>query len=227
MQFGPACWAIIYQADARMRRAGLETIRRAASRLLDEAVDAEARGTRFYAPSNPYKFNPSRPWEFCYAMAINSEFSAAARYWKRFVEIPCNKVLQQNARVESFLDTDAIISANTNEHLATGGMQSDNSRILRQPALGRNPPVKLKATGNPSITNQEKNDASLAMETAAGKFVTNRGGISLCGPYQHGACKLLKGKCPKGLAHQCDKCLQNNHGSKDCKNLKIKKEKKK
>ncbi len=46
MQFGPACWAIIYQADARMRRAGLETIRRAASRLLDEAVDAEARGTR-------------------------------------------------------------------------------------------------------------------------------------------------------------------------------------
>ena len=215
-QFGPACWAIIYQADARMRRAGLETIRRAASRLLDEAVDAEAQGGRLFVPRNPYEYDALRPWEYCYAMAINSEFLAASRYWKKVVEIPCNKVHNQHENVDGFLDTDAAISSHPNEHLALGGMQFDNSRIIRQPAPGRAPPVKLKAD-RPSGT-QEKNNASLAIESAAGIFVTKRVGTSLCGQFQHGKCKLVKGKCPNGKAHQCNKCLQNNHGSSTCGN---------
>ena len=223
-QFGPACWAIIYQADARMRRAGLETIRRAASRLLDEAVDAEAQGSRLFVPRNPYEFVPGRPWEYCYAMAINAEFPAASKYWKKFVEIPCNKVHNQHEKVEDFLDTDAAISSHPNEHLATGGMQFDNSRIIRQPAPGRAPPVKLKAD-RPPKTPQDKNDKSMAIERADGIFVSNRAGVSLCGQFQHGNCKLVKGKCPKGQAHQCNKCLQNNHGASTC-GTKIEKTKK-
>ena len=79
-QFGPKCWAIIYQADARMRRAGLETIRRAASRLLDSAVETEASGGRLFVPRNPYEFLPGRPWDYCYSMAISEEFPAARKY---------------------------------------------------------------------------------------------------------------------------------------------------
>ena len=47
-QWGPKYWAIIYQADARMRRTGLESLRRIAVQLLENAVNAEKNGQRLY-----------------------------------------------------------------------------------------------------------------------------------------------------------------------------------
>jgi len=65
LEHGAHCWAIIYQAEARMRRSGLETIRRLAHRLLDEIVAAEADGgvKVVYTNMNPKDYNPKKPWE--------------------------------------------------------------------------------------------------------------------------------------------------------------------
>ena len=52
--YGENCWAIIYQADVRMRQAHIERIRRAESHKLDEALKRN--------PDADTGFDPSYPW---------------------------------------------------------------------------------------------------------------------------------------------------------------------
>ena len=200
-----------------MRRTGLESIRRAAHYLLDEAVDAEASGGRLFVPRNPYDFDPKQPWEYCFRLAIHDESPQSRRYWKKYVEIPCNKVLTQGDKIEDYIDIDCQIAASPAQHIATGGLSFEHSGIMgnQQPSGGpRIPKVKpdKPEAGTKGLSKQDKN----------GLWVANVKGVSICGAYNNGSCT---GKCPQNKAHQCNKCLQNSHPASRCGQPRVAKEK--
>jgi hypothetical protein len=124
-QFGPQCWAILYQAAARFRREGLERVRRDESDKLEVALNA----------NGDYPFEPLRPWNRCFKVA-----PAQYHYWHTNVEVPCLLVLSRARTSGFFLDGDAETSASSSAHVATqnapqhelglpGGSQADSSGV--------------------------------------------------------------------------------------------------
>ena len=216
---GAHCWAIIYQAEARMRRNGLELIKRQAHRLLNEIVAAEADGAVkvVYANMNPNEFNPKKPWDFCFRMAIFEESPTSRQYWKKYVEQPCNDVNYRNFKVSDFVDKDCQIAATPEEHIATGGLAFNNAGILPrietgQPAAHKTPKLKGNPV-NPQLTDVPAKTPKLSQQDQQGNFTHNNKGVKLCPNFNSGKCK---GKCSKGLPHQCSKCLQNSHVASLC-----------
>ena len=205
---GPECWAIIFQAEARMRRTGLETIRRAADAKLDECVAAEVTRANVYCSSDPYEYNPAKPWDYCFKMAIFDDSPTSRRYWKKYVEIPCNAVNYNNHKVARYIQDDCKIAPTPEEHLATGGLAFDNSGIIApQPHVEPKQP-KAKATPGPPA---DKEGAS--KKDKNGNYTHNKKGTKLCVAFNNNGCKP---KCPHNDAHQCNKCLLNNHGRSEC-----------
>ena len=88
-QFGTACWSILYQAEARFRREGLERLRRTLSDSLDLAL--LANGTT--------PFRPDRPWDYCFLLSVD-QYS----YWHTTVEIPAMLVISRSKNSTVFCD---------------------------------------------------------------------------------------------------------------------------
>jgi hypothetical protein len=212
--YGHKCWAIIYQADARMRRTGVEGIRRAADRLLQQTINAEKNGQRLYilGPGNPYDFDPLNPWDYCYRMAIGENSLIARKYWKKYVETPCNAVLRGES-VDKYLDEDCRIAPTLEEHIATGGLAFNNPGLMGN-QLHTNVPSKIKVKGpgtpgGPAPKGTKKD----SKQDANGIWTHNVKGVRICAGYNASTCK---GQCPKNEAHQCNKCLQNSHPATRC-----------
>ena len=69
------CWPVIYQADCRMRRERIGHILRECTELVERATKAEASGGRCFVPVDPFLFEPSRPWNRVFQLAIkDTEF---------------------------------------------------------------------------------------------------------------------------------------------------------
>jgi hypothetical protein len=202
-QFGPACWAILYQAEARFRREGLERVRRDESDKLEVALHA----------NGDYPFEPLRPWNRCFKVA-----PAQYHYWHTNVEVPCLLVLSRARTSGFFLDGDAETSSSSSAHVATqnapqhelglpGGSQADGS------GGGGNKRASPKLAGAP----QAKKQKTVRHDNISnGSFTSNRGGSPLCDVWQSGPCasKAL-GQCASNPSkrHQCAKCLSPSHGA--------------
>ena len=97
---GAHCWAIIYQAEVRMRREVFDRIKRRLAQL-------HASGVMIAHPSCSVAYDPEKPWNAVFAHAIHDEF------WQTEVFTPC---IQVGARIKSpaqFLQGDATIMASS------------------------------------------------------------------------------------------------------------------
>ena len=142
-QFGPVCWPLIYQADSRMRREYLETIRRDQSAALDAAIQA----------GGSTDFDPKRPWNACFDAAVD-----CGNYWRRNVEIPSILIVAKARAASNYLDGDAPV-ASTGMHLATGQAHASDLGIttsaLRGSGSGRraDPPAPPSKGADKTIEN--------------------------------------------------------------------------
>ena len=208
-----------------MRRTGLDYIRRGAHYLLDEAVKSEQSGSRCALWPNPYRFNPKKPWDHCYRLAIDFMSPHATKYWDKYVKIPCMKINSENARADQFLQDDCKIAATPEEHMATGGLLINAITPVHQHMVLTDIPTgpyrepKVKAIKN---TPDKQNGAPKAKKDQHGRFTHNNKGVKVCGAFQNQNCSA---PCPSHDAHQCNKCLQNNHGASTCGQVKTKEDK--
>ena len=140
-------------------------------------------------------------------MAINEESALARRYWKKYVEQPCNAVNTQGHKVSKYLDIDQQIAATPSEHIATGGLSFDNSGVLPSAPLAILDERVKKPPKQPTPAATTKGHSK---KDKHGNFTHNIKGTKICGGYNQGTCK---GSCPNRASHQCSKCLKNNHGA--------------
>lgn len=165
------------------------------------------------AANGTYPFEPARPWERCFDVAITGQ--QWLMHWQDEVMVPSLTMLTQATGVGHYLTGDADVASSSSAHLATrysteadptpasgrsGGKGGDRKRPA--PTGGGTQPKHVKV----------KEEAPRQHNVSAnGLLTSNRKGRSLCAGYQTGACTGVL--CPKGNAHQCEKCLGPRHGS--------------
>ena len=206
--WGDKCWAIIYQAECRMRRSGLNYIFRQADYLLDEVVELEAKGETVYVPRNPREFNTKMPWDYCYRKCIRMECPYAANYWKVNVEQPCNFVMNRNDKVSDHVDGDCPIVNYPDEHIATGNGPttgfSNGPRVPKQPQVPKGPP------NAPFVPAKIEDPNGKAKQDKSGFYTHNKKGNQICKLFNQKGCK---NPCPHKQVHQCSRCLLNSHSA--------------
>jgi hypothetical protein len=196
-QFGVGCWAIIYQAEARFRREGIERLRRSQSDALDEALLAQ--GTT--------PFRPTRPWDRCFQLSIEQY-----AYWHTNIEIPAMLVLSKSRNSAVFLDGDAEAASSSLVHVATRYAPNQELSLPAASApsrVARGPPDRVAPTPK-----KPKTTHSLGSD---GNFNANRSGTGLCPLFNLGTCTkvLVNGWCGTNR-HQCSKCLSPDHPATSC-----------
>ena len=73
------------------------------------------------------------------------------------------------------------------------------------------------------LPNDAKNGKGKKPQAGKDGLYTHTGkNVPLCKAFNAGNCQKSAAKCPTGHAHQCNKCLRNNHAGKDCKGKAIK-----
>ena len=214
--YGPAAWPIIYQADVRMRREHMETIRREQSLALNQMI---ANGN-----TGPFEFDPKKPWDRCFQLA-----PGRADFWKKYLERPADMVKMANANAAQFIDGDAVIARSSQEHLATSMASHSDLRLPPRQYSEQNPTKRPRIRGGNQPQWQQPPPAPQPYQAPAapraappatvtkrtgeakivnGYYVTNKTGKHLCSQFQHGQCAT---NC--GSVHQCSKCLRDNHGA--------------
>ena len=88
--YGPELWALLYQADCRMRREFFKTLRR-------KAAAAKLKG-----PS--HEFDPKRPLQYLFKMALSSE-----AFWKKQFEHPAMLIRTHIRKLAQDVDGDAKV----------------------------------------------------------------------------------------------------------------------
>jgi hypothetical protein len=204
-QFGPLCWSILYQAEARFRREGIERLRRTLSDALDEAL--MANGTTLFVPT--------RPWDRCYCLSVEQY-----GYWHTNVEIPSMLVISKCKNPGTFLDGDAEAANSAAVHMATLnapyldlGLPAASSQPPARTPRGAPPTVRPR--GTPPPAKKPRNNHTVG---ADGFFTANRGGAGLCIDFNKGSCSrpvTHDNGCSAGR-HQCSKCLASSHPASVC-----------
>ena len=194
--FGHECWAIIYQADVRLRQSHLERIRRAESAKLNSylALDVTAATG----------FDPDMPWNHCFKLAVQDR-----EFWEDHVRTPCMQIGARMKNVADFLDGDVTVANSSGSFGGVDYNVLDNAsrrRLNKERQASRNransnrtpPPPKKKQLGNvPSTAAQPE----------------------ACRLFNSGKCKSDgNGNCPINAArlHVCSKCMQKGHVVRDC-----------
>ena len=190
-RYGPDCWALIYQADVRARREHLERLRRI-------AADHHSRGI-IQGTTHPY--DPNRPWDYVWKMLLND-----AAFWRKEVEDLSMLILNKVTNASSHVTGESPIS------LTPGGL-----------AVPTPPPPQRSSKGGGTVSNRDRPAPKTRKHNlkADGNYATNRSGVPLCVGWQDGTCtESAPGThiClrDRRSVHQCSKCLDGNHGAKDC-----------
>ena len=146
-------------------------------------------------------------------MAVGDNSQISRRYWKKYVENPCNAVLRGDCKVEDHLDSDCKIAPSADQHIATGGLAFNNSGLVGA-HLVTAVPRTLKAVPPHRDVPEKKITKKDSKQDANGLWTHNVKGVKICGAFNADKCQ--KGKCPRNEAHQCNKCLQNSHAAPRC-----------
>jgi hypothetical protein len=199
-QFGPTCWAVLYQAENRFRRERLEYLRRSESDLLNASI----------ASGGLTAFDPKMPWERCFDIAPDQ-----FHWWNKEVTIPCLMVVSKARAAGFFLEGDSAISNSDAAHIATAAGAGSYPGIEGgRPASSHPPPGNSRrahdgdsAPGPPK--KKAKKEKGTNHDVKDGSYVSNRQGQALCRGFQTGGCSNQN--C--AYAHQCAKCLNRAHGA--------------
>ena len=184
-RFGNQCWALIYQTDTRARRELTERIRR---RGQGSQTTLDSLGVRAIG------FDPERPWEFVFRQ-LPLEFS----FWKKELEDPALLVLARAPG--SAVTSEAPIARHRGQHITQVAGDAPLANLSADPR-----PAKLPKLATPP---QRTHNVD-----AAGMFLTNRRGATLCAAFQTNSC--TSPSCHS--VHQCSICPQPTHGASDCPN---------
>jgi hypothetical protein len=198
-QFGPTCWAVLYQAENRFRRERLEYLRRSESDSLNASIVAGGLTA----------FDPTKPWERCYDIAPDQ-----FHWWNKEVTIPCLMMVSKARAAGFFLEGDSAISNTDAAHIATAagsaaypGLEGGRQAPAQHPPPGGKPQrVPDASTPGPP---KKKAKKGVNHEVKDGLYVSNRSGLNLCRGWQTGTCSAPN--CQ--YAHQCAKCLTKAHGA--------------
>ena len=203
-RFGEGAWALIYQADVRMRSEHFERLRRRGEE--ERAAALAAGGTHL--------FDPSAPWGWVFDQAC-SDFE----FWKTEVEDVGAAVADRARALAKAVGGDAPLARQQGAQFAPkppprSQPLPDASAILAQQAgirgLREQPP-----SGPPP--KKAKNEPNVQ----GGVYITSRGGQPLCPAFSvTGECpapltRTAQSGCVAGL-HLCAKCLGVRHGSAAC-----------
>ena len=200
--YGPVCWALLYQAETRMRLEQFERILRRGE--LQHAAAMQPQGA-------PTDFDPNMPWEWVFEQAVECEHT----FWTDEFERPEVFVKTKIDKIADHLGADAAVDSAQG---GRAGSSHDSSRPQQQQG----------SRGIDRSRSAPKPSKAFAHNTVGDKYVTNRAGKDLCRNYQSGECKdTIKGAggapvCGRdpSLVHQCELCLGHHpaapHDGKPC-----------
>jgi hypothetical protein len=199
-QFGPSCWAVLYQAENRFRRERLEYLRRKESDSLNASI----------ASGGLTGFDTQRPWERCYDIAPDQ-----FHWWNKEVTIPCLMVVSKARAAGFFLEGDSAISNTDAAHIATAagsaaypGLEGGRPASA-QPSPASAPKASRSQGGDVPAGPPRKKAKKNNHEVKDGSYQSNRQGLGLCRAFQSGSCSAVG--CAYG--HQCSRCLNRAHGA--------------
>ena len=187
IRFGAICWWLVYQADVKMRLEQFERLRRIAEALHSAATVAGTHSD----------FNPAKPWDTVFCMAVQSR-----EFWSEHVHEPALLFLSHVKSRGSLEEDMGTAPIHTVEQESTPGRGSKRPRSSAWDNVRDFSPVKTSFEDRSSQSN--------------GKFTHNRKGGQICFAFNDGQC--TRDKCPKGYHHQCSVCLSNAHGAHECSN---------
>jgi hypothetical protein len=187
--YGQVCWALLYQADSRMRCEQFEIILRRGE--MQHAAAQLPNG-------QPSDFDPALRWDWVFQNAVETE----QLFWTDEFERNAVLIRTKVDRLSDHLGTDANI---------------DGQPAGKAHAVGERPTRVSTQSGADSHRGADRGSPrqEKAHNVKDGKYTTNRGNIDLCRNYQTGECKdTTTGRsgapmCAKNrnLAHQCELCL--------------------
>ena len=191
--YGPACWALIYQAEWRFRREQMQRMREDETDLKKAALQAGGNT----------EFNADRPWNTVFQKAVGMY-----AYWHENVETHALMIVSSARSTTHFLDGDSAIAGSAGDHIATQQAPYVDIGIPAQAPAHTKPTRPPPSNTNPQP--KKKTKPTPVHNVVNGQHTTNRRGAPLCAAFQAGNCA----GCDK--RHQCNKRLSIHHGSAQC-----------
>jgi hypothetical protein len=198
-RFGPGAWALIYQADVRMRSEHQERIRRHGE---EERAQALAAG-------GSHAYDPADPWGWIFEQSCTD-----TDFWKTEVE-DVGAAVADRAKA---IGGDAPLAGEHAARKPGPGAGSHQAPVLdpRNAAAAGISAMRQEGLAGPPPPKKVK-----IHDVQGGEYLRNRAGNNLCPSYRSaGTCTeplfgVAKGGCRHG-SHQCGKCLGRDHGSSAC-----------
>ena len=157
-QFGPRCWALLYQADSRCRAENMDRLR---YQLLAKHNAALASG-------QPTSFDSTRPWDSVWQAAVEDK-----EFWNEEFERHAIMVVTNSIPLNATLGTDATVLPSTSATPAASSGQPKNP--------GAQPKAKAEAKG---LCRNYNAGSCLGASCSKGY---GKHACSICGSPKHGA----------------------------------------
>jgi hypothetical protein len=167
-QYGPQCWALLYQADVRCRSELMDTLR----------YQLQAKHNATLAQGLPSAFDDTRPWDGVWAAAVlNTEF------WDEEFKHWALMIATKSARTADVVENDAAIaSASSHSTLVTGPAWEHKARAT--PKVAGKPKKegvcapfnKGSCSGNTCSRGLGKHQCSICSQASHGAFACPRVG---------------------------------------------------
>jgi len=187
--YGAQCWALLYQADTRMRLEQFERILRR-GQVLHQASLADGGAKT--------DFNPRWPWEWVFEQATEYEHT----FWTDEFERPALLIKAHVDRIGQHLEAGT----------GTGSSNSGGTAFV-EPRQPRDQPPPDKYGSQERSRSRQLTERMHNVQDD--KYTTNRQGVELCRHFNKGECvntvpgkggAPMCGRDPR-LAHQCELCL--------------------
>jgi hypothetical protein len=206
--YGPRVWAFLYQTDVRFRSEHMTFMAMRESDRMDLAL----------ALNQTTEYNPAKPWDFLWKMAVDINDSQESRWWYRNFERRIPMFLEQGAG--GFIDGDARVAASLDGHFATTHNSVNQVDRNRPDSLygagGGGGGNKQRGGGPKAIKDKPKPPPAPAPHQPGQKHLSTKKGAELCAAYNSGSCVGEHGKsCPRDSTkrHLCHWCLGMHPGN--------------
>ena len=231
----PECWPLLYQQIDRWMHEEMAELLRTES----ETYDWKVRCNKEVWADDVSNFDPNYPFEHLFHLAVHGAY--AIKWWEDNFVWRGNKIQLRLKPMSSFLDGDAPIAQNREQHAITAFRHQLASGALAVPNLTR----EQLAPGDTGLSKRAAKKARLAL--AGNPFQTanaaalgtlppavapppalkwkNTCGFEICGQYNNGKCLAANAIGSAGphtclkhdqRIHACQSCGQPGHPASNC-----------
>ena len=195
--YGACVWHLLYQADVRMRREEIPTIRRILTAERNAIIKAGGQ----------HPFDPDKPWRLAWKHASGPESKA---FWEDEFITPATHVRIHLKSLGQVVDGDAPV---------------DEKKIVNSaevPSHQRDPlPAPPAPPARAHVDDRDRRGQKRPVSQGVYRFDRNNKQKGLCDDFQNGRCTpCVRGStiCPhnSNLRHQCANCLRDDHGADRC-----------